>query len=289
MKFAVSYSTPFYGVDPDRIAGYARHAEECGFEALYVPEHIALYPGAKVGAMELPPTLPFADPLTCLAFVAAATERIVLGTGVLLLPYHHPVTLAKRLATLDVLAKGRMRLLTVGLGALPGEADAVGVDFRSRGRRADEAIEVLRLLWAGGPAGVDFDGEFFSFTGLCSYPQPLADGGLPVHVGGSSRAAARRAGRLGDGWFPGGALSPAERAAQWELVRSTARAAGRDPDALEHTRWGSLDLTPERVASLAAEGVTRVVVAPATADPGGQRGQLTAFAERFALRGGGAG
>ena len=284
MKFAVSYSTPFYGVDPDRITGFARHAEECGFEALYVPEHVALYPGAAVGAMELPPVLPYADPLVTLAFVAAATERILLGTGVLLLPYHQPVTLAKRLATLDVLSKGRMRLLTVGVGALPGEAAAVGVDFGSRGRRADEAITVLRLLWSGGEEGVAFDGKFFSFTGLCSYPQPLADGGLPVHVGGSSRAAARRAGRRGDGWFPGGALAPAERAAQWDLVRSTARAAGRDPDALDYTRWGSLEVSPERVAALAAEGVTRLVVAPTTADPDEQRAQLSAFAARFGLR-----
>ena len=117
-----------------------------------------------------------ADPLECLAFVAAATERILLGTGVLLLPYHQPVVLAKRLATLDVLSKGRMRLFTVGVGALPGEAMAGGVDFATRGRRADEAIDVLRLLWDGDENGVSFDGEFFSFTSLCSFPKPLGRG-----------------------------------------------------------------------------------------------------------------
>src|SRR4051812_15455563 len=223
MKFGLSYNTGFLGNDPDLLVAAARHAEACGFESFYVPEHIALYPGAAMGTFTIPATTPVADPLQCLSFVAAVTTRILLGTGVLLLPYHQPVTLAKRLATLDVLSKGRMRLLTVGVGALPGEAAAVGVDFGSRGRRADEAITVLRLLWSGGEEGVAFDGKFFSFTGLCSYPQPLADGGLPVHVGGSSRAAARRAGGRGDGWFPGGALAPAERAAQWDLVRSTAR------------------------------------------------------------------
>ena len=119
-------------------------------------------------------------------------RAILLGTGVLLLPYHHPVALAKRLATLDVLSKGRMRLLTVGVGALPGEAMAGGVDFATRGRRADEAIDVLRLLWDGDENGVSFDGDFFSFTSLCSFPKPL--GGLPIHVGGCSPAAARRAG-----------------------------------------------------------------------------------------------
>nr|WP_263407246.1 LLM class flavin-dependent oxidoreductase [Nocardia colli] len=153
MKFAISYSTPFYGADPDRIIAFAQHAEACGFEGLYLPDHIALYPGAKVGNFEMPATLPYPDPLDCLSFVAAATQRLLLGTGVLLLPYRHPVLLAKRLATIDVLSRGRMRLLTVGLGTLPGEATATGVDFATRGRRTDEAIDVLRLLWSGDAEG----------------------------------------------------------------------------------------------------------------------------------------
>jgi probable F420-dependent oxidoreductase len=283
MKFGISYNAAYYGVDPKRITAFARHADDCGFESLYVPEHIALYPGATFGAMELPPSLPYLDPLDCLAFVAAATSRILLGTGVLLLPYHHPVVLAKRLATVDVLSEGRMRLLTVGLGTLPGEARAVGVDFATRGRRADEAIDVLRLLWAGGDDGVSFAGEFFAFDDLASFPKPLEATGLPVHVGGSSRAAARRAGKRGDGYFPGGALDPAERAAQLDVARSAAAEAGRDPEALEYTRWGSIDMTADQVAALAAQGVTRLVVSPSTADPDGQRDELSAFARRFHL------
>lgn len=283
MKFGVSYSTPFYGVDPDNIIAYAQHAEDCGFESLYLPEHIVLYPGATVGAIEMPPSLPYGDPLDCLSFVAAATQRILLGTGVLLLPYHHPVVLAKRLVTIDVLSKGRMRLLTVGLGSLPGEASAVGVDFSTRGRRADEAIDVLRLLWAGGDDGVSFHGEFFDFDDLCSFPKPAGVTHLPIHVGGSSRAAARRAGRRGDGYFPGGALSADERAIQLELARSTAVAAGRDPQALEYTRWGSIDMSTERVEALAAQGVTRIVVGATSTEPDQQRDQLSAFAERLRL------
>ncbi|MEQ4722321.1 TIGR03619 family F420-dependent LLM class oxidoreductase [Nonomuraea sp. B19D2] len=283
MKFGVSYSTPHFGVDPDKIVAFARLAEECGFESLYLPEHIVLYPGAAVGPYELPPTLPYADPLDCLSFVAAATERILLGTGVLLLPYHHPVILAKRLATIDVLSKGRMRLLTAGLGALPGEARAMGVDYATRGRRADEAIDVLRLLWAGGEDGVSFAGEFFSFENLVSFPKPHQATQLPVHIGGSSRAAARRAGRRGDGYFPGGALDAQERALQWELARSSAAEAGRDPDALEYTRFGSIDMPVDRVEELAAQGVTRVVVSTAATEPGEQRAELSAFAGQFGL------
>ncbi|MER7453209.1 TIGR03619 family F420-dependent LLM class oxidoreductase [Nocardia beijingensis] len=283
MRFAVSYSTPFFGVDPDRLIGYAQHAERCGFEAIYLPEHIALYPGATVGPMEITPTVPFADPLDALGFVAAATERILLGTAVLLLPYHHPVVLAKRLATIDVLSKGRMRLLTVGLGTLPGEARAVGVDFTSRGRRADEAIDVLRLLWSGDAEGVSFDGEFFRFDNLCSYPKPVGGEPLPIHVGGSSRAAARRAGARGDGYFPGGLLGPAERAEQLAIAHAAADAAGRDPGAFEYTRWGSIDMPVERVQGLADQGVTRIVVSASTGDPERARDELSAFAERFDL------
>jgi probable F420-dependent oxidoreductase len=282
VKFGISYNTGVVGVDPDALIAIARHAEACRFESFYVPEHVALYPGASFGAVTFPADLPVADPLECLSFVAAATERILLGTGVLLLPYHEPVVLAKRLATIDVLSKGRMRLLTIGVGSLPGEAAAVGVDYATRGRRADEAIDALRLLWAGDANGVSFDGEFFSFTGACSFPKPVQP--LPLHVGGSSPAAARRAGLRGDGYFPGGGLTEAERASQIELMRATARDAGRDPGALEVTRWGSIDLTAEDVAEHAARGVNRMVVGLAPAGLSGQIDQLSAFADRLALR-----
>ncbi|MGK3206328.1 TIGR03619 family F420-dependent LLM class oxidoreductase [Amycolatopsis sp. MEPSY49] len=281
MKFGISYSTPHLGVDPAALLRVAKDAEELGFESLYLPEHIALQPGTTIGTMALDPTLPYGDPLECLSFVAAGTRRILLGTGVLLLPYHHPVVLAKRLATLDLLSGGRLRLLTVGVGALPGEAAAAGVDFATRGRRADEAIDVLRLLWEGDETGVSHDGEFFRFDDVCSFPKPT--GRLPIHVGGSSPAAARRAGRRGDGYFPGGRLTPDERRRQLDLARASAADAGRDPDALQYTRWGSLGMSEVDVEHLANEGVTRLVVSPTTADPVAQREELAAFAERFAL------
>jgi probable F420-dependent oxidoreductase len=283
LRFAISYSPHYHGVDAETLVRYARDAEECGFEAIFLPEHIVLYPGATIGQMPIPPTLDIPDPLDTLAFVAAATSRIVLGTGVLLLPYHHPVVLAKRLATIDVLSGGRMRLFTVGLGTLPGEAHATGVDFASRGRRADEAIDVLRLLWGGGAEGVSFHGEFFDFDDLTCYPKPYGVAHLPIHIGGSSRPAARRAGRRGDGWFAGGLLTPDERRAHLELARATAEAAGRDPAALEVTRWASIDVTPERVEALAAEGTTRIVVGATGEDQAERYAQMTAFAKRFAL------
>lgn len=282
MRFGLSWNTGFFGLDPDQLVGVARRAEELGFESIYFPEHIALYPDVELGGLPLPADAAIADPLECLSFVAAATDRLRLGTAVLLLPYHDPVVLAKRLATIDVLSRGRLRLLTIGVGALPGEAAAVGVDYTSRGRRADEAIEVLRALWSGDPDGVSHHGEFFDFDRICSFPKPYGSAHLPIHVGGSSAAAARRAGRSGAGYFPGGRLTPQQRAEHWQVARTAAAAAGHDPDRLELTRWGSLDLSRDDVAARAAEGVTRLVINLGSTDLGGQLEELTEFARRHA-------
>ncbi|WP_246180746.1 LLM class flavin-dependent oxidoreductase [Nocardia ninae] len=113
--------------------------------------------------------------------------------------------------------------------------------------------------------------------------KPLGVPQLPIHIGGSSRAAARRAGRRGDGYFPGGMLGPHERARQLDLARTEAVAAGRDPGALEYTRWGSIDMPAERVDGLATEGVTRIVVG--STDPDNPFDELSRFAERFELGG----
>lgn len=283
MKYGLVYHTGMFGIDPEQVTAFARHAEQCGFESFFTTEHIALYPGVTLGRMPIAPDTPIADPLEVLSFVAGVTERLILGTSVLLLPFHQPVVLAKRLATIDQLSRGRMRLFGIGVGALAKEAEAAGVDFHTRGRRADEAIDVLRLLWAGDADGVSFDGEFYSFSDLCSFPKPYQARTLPIHVGGSSSAAARRAGLRGDGYFPGGGINDEQRTAQLALMRESARAAGRDADALEYTRWGNTAMTPDDVAALAAEGVTRVIVSPTTADLAEQKKELSAFADQHGL------
>ena len=283
MKFALAYNTAALGTDPDAMTAVARCAEESGFESIYLAEHIVFHPGAKMHGMEVHPTTAVADPLESLSFIAARTERLLLGTGVLLLPYRHPVVLAKQLATIDLLSKGRLRNVTVGLGVVEREASATGVDFASRGRRADEAIDVLRLLWAGGEDGVSFDGEFFGFDDICVYPKPFGGEILPLHVGGSSRAAARRAGSRGDGYFAGGMLPPQKRLDQLRVMRESAMAAGRDPDRLEYTRWGSLDLDEARVRSYADQGVARLVVNPPPGTVDEQVAGISRFAERVGL------
>ena len=148
---------------------------------------------------------------------------------------------------------------------------------------SDEAIDVLRLLWAGDENGVSFDGEFFSFTNLCSFPKPCGAGTLPIHVGGASRPAARRAGQRGDGYFPGGQLTAGERASRLELMHSAASAAGRDPAALEYTRWVPASVSAADAATHAALGVTRLVAALSSPDLDGQREEMSALAGRLGL------
>jgi alkanesulfonate monooxygenase SsuD/methylene tetrahydromethanopterin reductase-like flavin-dependent oxidoreductase (luciferase family) len=165
-------------VDPTWMTGFAVHADQSGFESLVVVEHTVVvsdtkstYPYARSGRMPLADDCPIPDPLDLLSFLAAKTQRIVLATGVLIISNHHPVDLAKRVATLDCLSEGRVRLC-VGIGWMQEEIEACGVDFSTRGRRADEAIDVMRTLWAqSGPEGASFDGEFFT---RIRFPSPFA-------------------------------------------------------------------------------------------------------------------
>src|SRR6201999_1023460 len=155
--------------DPGWMAAFARHVEACGFESIIAVEHTVLatrydsvYPYDPSGRVELASDCPVPDSLDVLAFLAAHTNRLGLATGVLVLPNHHPVVLAKRGATVDALLGGRLRLC-VGVGWLREEIEACGTEFESRGRRADEQLAVLRALWDEQPHGVNYHGEFFHF------------------------------------------------------------------------------------------------------------------------------
>jgi probable F420-dependent oxidoreductase len=246
--------------DPGWMSTFARHVEACGFESIVVVEHTVLmtqytsaYPYDVSGRVELPADCVVPDPLDLLTFLAAHTERLGLATGVLVLPNHHPVVLAKRVATVDALSGGRIRLC-VGVGWLKEEIGACGTDFSSRGRRADEQLEVMRLLWADHPDEASFHGEFFHFNHAMCYPKPA--GGVPIHIGGHSRAAARRAGRLGDGFQPLGPVG-SELADLVALMRAEATQFGRDPDAPELSLGhlvAKVDLG--RAEKLAAMGAT---------------------------------
>jgi probable F420-dependent oxidoreductase len=276
--------------DPRWMAAFARHLESCGFESIVAVEHTVLatrydsvYPYDPSGRVELAPDCPVPDPLDLLSFLAAHTERLGLATGVLVLPNHHPVVLAKRAATLDALSEGRFRLC-VGVGWLREEIEACGTEFTSRGRRADEQLAVLRALWHRQTGGVTHRGEFFQFDNVVCNPKPGKGHQLPVHIGGHSKAAARRAGRLGDGFQPLG-VAGAQLADLLVLMRDEATAAGRDPADIELTLGHSVSkIDPERAQRLAAQGADRVVLAmPPIADLEQAKDELSACAQRLSL------
>ncbi len=276
--------------DPHWMAAFARHLEACGFESIVAVEHTVLathydsvYPYDDSGRVELAPDCQVPDPLDLLSFLAGHTHGLGLATGVLVLPNHHPVVLAKRAATVDVLSGGRLRLC-VGVGWLREEIEACGTEFASRGRRADEQLAVLRALWDSRPGGVSHHGEFFEFDNVVCSPKPVHGQRLPVHIGGHSKAAARRAGRLGDGFQPLG-VAGAQLEGLLRLMRDEAAEAGRDGDDIELTLGHSVSkIDQERAERLAAAGANRIVLAmPPIADLEQAKDELSACAQRLSL------
>lgn len=260
-------------------------AEEAGFCAYWLPEHVvqfsaypqSTYPYAEGSGQDLPqqsadaplrfdddtyamsdPRNPLVDPVIGMCWAAAATSRIELGTNILVLPQRNPVILAKALATLDSFAAGRI-VLGVGVGWAKEESDAVGVPFAERGKRTDEAIAVLRTLWDTQVS--THQGQNYRFSEAYSFPKPARVGGIPILIGGESKAALRRVAELGDGWLPYNL--PVESAAG-VIAELKARTVdyGRDPCALriakivyssaaidDLKRWRDAGVTEFNVAS----------------------------------------
>jgi probable F420-dependent oxidoreductase len=266
---------------PDGARALARAAESAGVESLWTVEHIVIpqgyasrYPYSSSGRMAGGERVSIPDPLVWLAYVAAHTERIRLATGVLILPERQPVVLAKELATLDVLSGGRL-ICGVGIGWLEEEFAAIGVPFADRAARAEEAVGALRALWSDDET---FEGERFRFHEARSYPKPAQPGGVPIVFGGHTKAAARRAGRLADGFFPAG-LDVADLIA---TCRRAAARAGRDPAAIEITVAARADV--DEAKHLAELGVTRMVVSPPTRAIADLDRAFAAFAEGFVAK-----
>ncbi len=189
---------PNYGLDsnPDGIRRTAELAEELGFDSVWAAEHIIVGPEA------VDPYGRVYAPLVTLAWIAGWTERIGLGTSIVLVPLHNPMHLAKEAATLQELSGGRLTL-GVGMGWHRHEFDFMGIPFKGRGRRADEAIRLMRALWSGER---DFEGKFWSFRDATSEPHPSPQ--PEIWVGGSSERAIRRALELGDAWHPSRGSDP---------------------------------------------------------------------------------
>ncbi len=260
------------GARRDVIDAVAAAAEACGFATLWWGEHVVMvdrpvsrYPYSADGRIAVPSEADWLDPLVGLSFAAAATERIRIATGVLLLPEHNPVLLAKQAASLDVLSGGRLTL-GVGVGWSREEFAALGVPFERRGARAAEYAAAMRALWREDVAS--FDGEFVSFETVRVNPKPAGGDTLPIVLGGNSDAALRRAASWGDGWYGfnlAGVDAVRERLA---VLGELCREAGRElaelylAIALEAGR-------PADLAALAELGVSECVLVQAPpGDPG---------------------
>jgi probable F420-dependent oxidoreductase len=279
MKVGIMFANVLLFGTRDGAEKLARASENAGIESLWTVEHVVVpvgyesaYPYSPTGKMPGDETAPIPDPLAWLAFMAAHTKTVRLATGILILPQRNPVILAKEAATIDVLSEGRLEL-GIGIGWLAEEFEAIGVPFDERVGRTEEYVSALRALWSSDET---FSGDFSSFSNARSYPKPVQQDGIPIVVGGHTKAAARRAGRLGNGFFP---ATPATIGDLVDEMRRAAKDAGRDPDAIEVTTGGppSVDFAK----SLADQGVGRIVMPAPTFDPNDLERALGELSENF--------
>lgn len=269
MKFGIMFASTGPFASAEGAAAMATNAERCGIESIWAVEHVVIpdgyqskYPYSESGKIPGSDDAEIPDPLIWLAYAAAITEHVRLATGILIVPQRNPVVLAKECATLDKLSNGRFDL-GIGVGWLEEEFKALGLPFAERGKRTDDYVAAMRALWTQDKAS--HAGPFANFEDSIQRPQPVQSGGVPIVVGGHSKAAARRAGRLGDGFFPISA-SEEELVGLLELMKETATANGRDGDAITVTvgSWSPKRDSLDKVRELEELGVSRLIVAPPT-------------------------
>jgi probable F420-dependent oxidoreductase len=260
MKFglyAINYGTC---ADPASLVRVAQHAEAAGVESLWAGEHIVL-PSPQPADYPIAPEIPFLDAIVALALVAAHTTSITIATGILELPLHHPVLLAKQLASVDQISNGRL-MVGIGVGYLGPEFSAMGVPLSERRTRTDEYIDAMRALWTM-PAP-EYHGQHVDFAGVDAHPRAVDPNGPPMFIGGNSGLARRRAITNARGWCA------ADGDVAW--TREARAAIDRDLKELERPAWlGPFDFTvispvnrldPGLVESYAELGVDRLIVLP---------------------------
>lgn len=259
MELGVSGLNAKATLGPAETVRLAQRAEELGYGSWWAGEHVVL-PSPRVPDSPMEPTDPILDPLMHLAYVAAVTDRLELGTGILILPQRNPLVLAKQVASLDVLSRGRL-LLGVGAGYLEPEMTAVGVPMSQRGARTDEYLDAMNALWTQ-PAP-SYQGRYVAFDGIDAHPRPVQPDGPRIVIGGHSPAAFRRAISRGHGWF-GNGDSP------HDLARHLAGLEKAAAEITRPARLGRLEITFMQLSPVDADtarryaelGVDRLVVYP---------------------------
>lgn len=254
MKFGVhGINIGHYGTN-EVMAEVARAMEGAGFESLWVAEHVVL----PDSGFFIPGRAPFLDPLVALAYLATASRTLKLGTGVMILPQHNPLVLAKGFASLDVLSGGRV-IAGFGVGYLQREFQALGASFEDRGVRMDEYLEAMLAIWS--QERPEYHGRFVAFANVQAYPQPLQQPSPPIVLGGSADPALRRTVKYAHGWLGWGLNL---KSAQQHIARLR-----QLEQEVERPGWlGELKIsvhfakgvTPEEVEQLAQLGVQRIVL-----------------------------
>ena len=230
---------------PDSLRSLAQRAEALAYDSIWVSDHIVLprqvasfYPYAENGVATFTPDQPYYEPIATLNFLAGCTQRVRLGTHVLIIPYRNPVTTAKQLSTLDVLSGGRV-ILGAGVGWMEEEFQALGLDtYAQRGAVTDEYLQLYKELWT--QEFPEFEGEHFQISGAGFEPKPVQKPHIPIWIGGHTGTAIRRSAQLADGWMPIGLrppaiLEPEEMAAKIARLRTLTVRAGRPEDAVDVT------------------------------------------------------
>ena len=227
MKLAVEFPSVAYREGQLGVTRLAREIERIGFDQLDMFDHVVMgHPAPGRARGPYPPQMPILEALTTLAFIAAVTEHIGLGTEVLILPQRQPVLVAKQIATLDTLSNGRVRL-GVGVGWQDAEYEALGVPFNERGARMDQAIALLRSCWRD--SMIDNTSNHYPMRAIAMEPKPPQGAELPIWIGGGSSAALERVGKLGDGWLGTSTLAAGKVPAALQQIYAAAENNGRDP------------------------------------------------------------
>ena len=248
MKLAVEFPSIAYRDGPQMVARLAKGIENIGYDQLDIFDHVVMGFDTDNRPKSFYPTkMPILEALMTLSFAAAVTERIGLGTEVLVLPQRQPVLVAKQFSTLDTLSGGRARC-GIGIGWQASEYEALGERFDNRGKRMDEAIELMRTCWRD--EKIDFLSEHYQSTAIGMEPKPPQGADLPIWIGGNSAAAFRRVGTYGNGWLASQVTDANFAKLAMDSIREAASAAGRDPDDIG---WQSMIASPPRTGDEAGK------------------------------------
>ncbi len=249
--------------DPKTLGEVARLAEALGYHSIFVADHVLVprtlrsaYPYTRDGRFPYAPEQDWLDPLVALGYLAGQTTTLRIGTSITVVPMRHPIITAKQIATADYLSGGRV-IFGVGVGWMAEEFALLGASFHDRGQRMDEYLRLMKVLWTEDDPY--FEGEYFRVADCGFFPKPVQKPHVPLWVGGESRAALRRAARLGDGWHSAG-TSLAALPAKLAILRQALAEEGRSDTEFVISTFPTDALTPALVEQFAAHGVTHLLM-----------------------------